>query len=296
MKQILFLLILISNHVIGQKIPEFVTKIYFEDNQGNKDTIEVGFDKTATVDKTIQPEFGEIDITYEFFKKLDVRIGKPSAFQKNNEPYSKRKINRHEKCHSDSRGNLAILIRAKYFPVTMRWDNNLFKDSCLKSSVFTRSSATLLYDVDEPTRRLLKDTNELLISKQYMAGWKKGPVGFLAETDEATFDSVHVFYMFFAKNRGGVNVKDNILQDKATLLPNPVLDNLKLQLDANVVLPNNTQIQIFNTNGQILQQQPINTSATQIETDVSALPSGLYFVQMRSPQGLLYTGKFVKID
>jgi hypothetical protein len=295
MKKIFFLFLFFPFSLISQVIPEFVTKFYFADNQGNKDTIEVGFDKTAKVDKSIQPQFGEIDITNELFKKFDVRIGNPSAFQKNDEPYSKRKINNFEKCGTYDRVKFAILIRAKNFPVTMKWDNDLFKDSCLKSSVFTRSGVTLLYDANEPTRRMLKDTNELLIDKKYMDGWQDGPVGFLGQMDDSTLDSVQVFYMFFTKNRGGVGVNDNLLQDRIELMPNPVLNNLMLKLSPDIILPEKIQLQILSTNGQILQQEVINGSV-QIETDVSNLPSGLYFLQLRSPQGLLYTEKFVKID
>ena len=295
-KSIIYLFLFVTCFCIAQKTPDFVTKFYFVDSKGNKDSIEVGFDENAIVDGTIQLEFGEVDISDKPFNKIfDIRIGKASNYKNNNIPYTKRKINNLEKCDIYGRARFAILVRANFFPITMSWNNNIFKDSCLKSSVFSRSSTVLLYETNEPTRRLLKDTSSLLINQKYMDGVSSGPIRFLADMSDFTQDSVQIFYMIIAKNRAGnVGIKDNILNNKVNIAPNPVSNELLFKFNENVYLPNNAKLYILNPNGQIITEQSINTAQT--EVNVSILPAGLYFVQLRANKELLYTNKFFKVE
>lgn len=74
MKKILILLsiyITIPIFLVGQKTPQFLTMFYFEDAIGNRDSIEIGYDLTAS--HRNNPDFGEITNLSPFKSVFDVR-------------------------------------------------------------------------------------------------------------------------------------------------------------------------------------------------------------------------------
>jgi hypothetical protein len=85
----------------------------------------------------------------------------------------------------------------------------------------------------------------------------------------------------------------NFYTNSVKYFPNPTSDRLTVQLEQNL---DRASLEIIGMNGQILQRQLIENGVTQLETDVSALPTGLYFLQVREQERLIFTGKFVKIE
>jgi hypothetical protein len=67
--------------------------------------------------------------------------------------------------------------------------------------------------------------------------------------------------------------------------PNPVANNLTIEVSQNAT------INIFNTQGQLIETALINCNITNI--DVSNLPSGLYFMNVKTEKGT-ETKKFIK--
>ena len=292
MRKILLYLFFSPFLVWCQKTPEFKAKFLFTDKLGNKDTIVVGHDKTASIN--INPQFGEVDISGKPFNKiLDVRI------TSNNDYETKSKILDFTKCSKNGKLEFWILIRASNLPVTMTWDNTLFQDSCYKSSLFTRTSTTVLYggnSVSDPTLRFLKDKGSLVIDQKYINVFNKYYNYSIEKMDDNTQDTVQRFFMAIGKNQASVGVNDNVFNEKIEIIPNPVTSDLSLRFNENVVLPNNVTMYILNLDGKVAQQQAISDGSTRIEADVSVLPKGLYFVQLRSGTEMLYTSKFVKIE
>ena len=292
MKKILLYLIFSPLLVWCQKTPEFKAKFLFTDKLGNKDTIVVGYDKTAT--SNINTQFGEVDISGKPFNKiLDVRI------TSNNDYETKSKILDFTKCSKNGKLEFWILLRASNLPVTMTWDNTLFQDSCYKSSLFTRTSTTVLYggnNVSDPTLRFLKDKGSLVIDQKYINVFNKYYNYSIEKMDDNTQDTVQRFFMVIGKNQSSVGANDNVFNEKIEIIPNPVTSDLSLRFNENVVLPNNVTMYILNLDGKVAQQQAISDGSTRIEADVSVLPKGLYFVQLRSGTEMLYTSKFVKIE
>lgn len=79
---------------------------------------------------------------------------------------------------------------------------------------------------------------------------------------------------------------EDLLTETFSLTPNVVNDYLYLNF------PENTRLQIFNTNGELI----MNSHLTEQNLNISALNSGIYFLNAFTKDGKLSTSKFVKID
>ena len=77
------------------------------------------------------------------------------------------------------------------------------------------------------------------------------------------------------------------------IMPNPVSDNLNIQLDLREA--NNLQIQLMHVSGQVLRQESLNLGIGQqnIEWNVANLPSGIYFINLKKDQDVI-SKKFIK--
>jgi len=77
------------------------------------------------------------------------------------------------------------------------------------------------------------------------------------------------------------------------IFPNPVNTHLNVKL----LLDSNTQVttDIYNVNGRLVRQFTNGFSlAKTIQLDVADLPTGIYFVRISSPKGLLKSHKIIK--
>ena len=78
------------------------------------------------------------------------------------------------------------------------------------------------------------------------------------------------------------------------LFPNPARDFINLQMELNQ--PGTLDIRIMNANGQIVYSSTENCGSHEFNgtVNVSQLPSGIYFVNAISKEGVLYNSKFIK--
>lgn len=281
------------------KIPEIFIPFYFEDAAVNKDTVYMGLDPTADKDNNwYDYKFGEKNIITDWKEQLEVRAATYSVTILPQQRLKSKIFVIKGDCKYRSLGKIVLFTQNVLFfhtnnlPITISWNPSIFQDSCLSNSFFHRYNWSR-YGSGAAERKYLNTYNgSFTVTKEYLDSEFVGVDDYLV-----TGKIIYALQVYlYSKNNGVVSSEESRdLQENVALFPNPSFGKLSIRLK-NVILPNNTQLQILNTSGQILQQEPINTSATQIETDVSALPSGLYFVQLRSPQGILYTGKFVKIE
>lgn len=86
----------------------------------------------------------------------------------------------------------------------------------------------------------------------------------------------------------------NIVQTNsvADLYPNPAKDKLVVQLSDELSLQSNLTLNLFTVLGQTVKQVAIHSKLTNVE--VSDLPTGLYFYELRDKQTVLKTGKMIK--
>ena len=69
------------------------------------------------------------------------------------------------------------------------------------------------------------------------------------------------------------------------IYPNPVVDNVTIENGKGLAT-------IYNSTGQLIMQEPINSSKQKI--NVSRLPKGTYFLKIRKTDGTITSRQFVK--
>ena len=117
---------------------EFEFKFYFEDSQGNHDTLTIGYDIDAS--DSIDTEFNEENIILKPLNPVfDVRISDEWSSRRNNKEgtfHTKKQILAKRDCYEMYPIN-NIDILTNNWPVKIFWDSTLFFDECIDGSLFT---------------------------------------------------------------------------------------------------------------------------------------------------------------
>ena len=131
MKALFFLLSIFPLSIFCQ---EFSFPIFFEDAKGNKDTIVLGYDQSAT--DAIDTLFGEKDIKNAPWDTVfEARV--TDAYSYSLLYYSKKQI-LYKDCNKNKRLEAtAIIVYCKYYPFVIRWDSSLFNIPCREKSFLT---------------------------------------------------------------------------------------------------------------------------------------------------------------
>jgi hypothetical protein len=87
-----------------------------------------------------------------------------------------------------------------------------------------------------------------------------------------------------------IGLRDPILQIVAKLYPNPTTNELNLVLGQTMAAE--AQVQIINLQGQVVNQLRMAKGASVLQIDTRNLPSGTYFLQLRTVEGIL-SEKFI---
>lgn len=121
--RVFFIFLLLCSYVgtlyAQQQQPQFIMPIWFEDSRGNRDTIWVGGDPSAS-SRDINPQFGEVAITRPFDSVFEVR-----AVHVDDPDWQTSKIIIE---YNDSPGQCHlppptwIMMHVKYPPVRISWD------------------------------------------------------------------------------------------------------------------------------------------------------------------------------
>jgi len=69
------LLLIFNPFVLSSQ--EFITELFFENSNGVRDTVYVGYDPSASIE--IDTQFGEVDITSEPLSALGIRLSQTDA-------------------------------------------------------------------------------------------------------------------------------------------------------------------------------------------------------------------------
>jgi hypothetical protein len=77
-----------------------------------------------------------------------------------------------------------------------------------------------------------------------------------------------------------------------TLYPNPAEDVIEVGIDN--VTGFTGQIQIFNTQSQVLMSKKINSGNQPLKLDITALVRGTYFMKITASDGTTTIQKFIK--
>jgi len=87
----------------------------------------------------------------------------------------------------------------------------------------------------------------------------------------------------------GINELLSELKNKVSVFPNPAIDNITIETSS---ITNHQIIFIYNTQGQLIVQQPMQQ--TKINIDISGFEKGMYFIEVKTENGIAIN-KFVKL-
>ncbi|MBK9109893.1 MAG: T9SS type A sorting domain-containing protein [Saprospiraceae bacterium] len=319
MKNILFLFLMpFLNDGLGQKNPLFETRLYFEDQMGNKDTITLGFDTSAN--EILNPEFGEVNLTHPFSGDLEVRAAHRSILDQAGfeGTLSKRIISKAERlenfpypgytCH-ESR-NIILFVKANHFPVKIVWDSLDFVNSqeCVYNSFITPDFNAEIIDpltawIQFPGKRFacMRRVEEFSINlnNDYRRGFFPAEYTYrmirtFNATSADTIYGLSLFFTYEAKKSPCMYVVNNEATrpefNGGNIFPNPVHETLHLEMKQPL---NFEQIQIANAEGHILKTMQEENFGGSIS--VMDFPKGLYHVIIKTEGRDRLFSRFIKM-
>lgn len=288
MNRTLFILSL-QSILFNIQAQEFSFQLFFEDAVGNKDTITLGYDKSATND--IDTSFGEVNIIYEeIVKPFDVQISDEWHFRSNGLPgnfHTKKQI-LHYACIDYYDGVQGIDIFSKHWPVNVRWDNTLFDPQCRNGSLITCHHPGAWWDAGCPIGSFIQ-----LMKWDGMLSFDSNNQGSIINTNYGyinEFNDTIAFYFFVFGPPGvsNVAVEDEFkTAERIKVSPNPVVDKLSLHIPED--LGNLESLQILSLEGQTLLR-----SNNIMDIDLSNLSSGIYLIQVQMELGHKAIAKFIR--
>ena len=283
MKLLFTLVVLIElSHLTSAQ--EFSFQLYFEDSAGDKDTLTLGYDNTAT--DSIDGIFGEINISaMPFESSFEARISNynwPGSDQYIVNPttfHLKKQIKKKD-CTSNGFPLVSAvsLIQVNY-PLKVSWDSSLFSDSCRLMSLITDWHPGGWFDA--------------------VHGGEQGPFD-LSESDTVVFthttnhyitsnnDTLDVLYFTLASvNNSIIGINNMTVQRDFNIYPNPTTEFLIIQTTS--IGLNIENIQLFDLSGK---EQQIELTGDLV--DLSNISDGLYFLQIKMQDGQTVMKKIIK--
>lgn len=280
---VIALLILAGVNSYGQ---EFVFKLYFQDSKGNKDTIALGYDKSAT--DTIDLKQGEFNIIDKPLDKVfDVRIsdiwhGNPID-QSNVSFQTKRQI---VNDHGDGWWFPAVTIDlfCTNWPVTVKWDSTLFNNAYNIGSILTSWTPGGWFDVGGGFVIELSRTSGMKIQK-FIANdystYDNGTRYFYVNNNN---DTIYVFWQAFGDSRlPHLAVDDFYIQNNYTFYPIPANGITFLKGDITMV----QDIVVFDSTGN----QILYTKSDKI--DLTKVNDGVYIARIKLISGRIINRKLI---
>ncbi len=166
MKRIVYITIalLINSYISAQ---QFSTKLYLENVNHEKDTLEVGYDQKGTFG--VDEEFGEIEqkdvIPSNKFQAFIVNIKRPTEYDNINE-YNKKDIFFKKQIVGINKGwrvngAFGVIVPFDILPITVSWDKSLFQNSERDYSVITDFHPGCWFDCTDESTSFLEQMKEI---------------------------------------------------------------------------------------------------------------------------------------
>ncbi len=269
---------------------EFQTSLYFENSDGLKDSIVVGYDPSASTG--IDSQFGEDDILSEPLGVLDIRLsyiidgrvcGNIPLSVEEVCPFLSKKSIVPKECtmNIDHWGSSVVqcLIRNKDLPVTITWNSDEFLSSCLDESLITEWPSEGWWDFCFPERYWgifgLNVSQELVV---------ENPVGVqLYNNDNDTFSVLYIGLLH--QDIGVDNNEQEAENNGISLFPNPTREKIHFNTKF-------SHYAIYNIQGKkIISGKNLNNNTG---LDVSKLDKGVFIFEGRNEKNEFLQQKFVK--
>jgi len=282
--------LLLPCFMYAQQTPQFQITLHFEDGIGNKDSIIVGYDETASSDQ-LNTQFGELLIDTPFDSVFEVRamhgdVNQPSQT-------SKIIIGHLETSSGASCGAMEfirVMIKADNFPITVRYDSALINsDVCQTNMILSPDHLIFTLENWQEARVFycLSNTNKIIDDFEYFLhnpedSWLRE--SFEVEGQGSIFLPGY-YFGFFLNDGYCATISDieyvSLVPPSARLYPNPNSESF-VTLDFGVTVAE-AQITLCDLSGRRLR----HFSAFQqqaIPINLDGLSAGVYFIGVSTAQ------------
>ena len=271
------LIIFLDQKLFGQ---EFVFDLYFQDNQGNRDTITLGYDHSAT--DSIDISQGEIDILgYPLDTTFDVRISniwENKRFGNNVNFFQTKRQILNNSCNAFF-PVVTIDIYCKNWPVLISWDSTLFTDACNLGSLMTSVIPGGWFDVCCGFKTEFSQSSSMTIQKLKYNTTNSTDQYYINDSG----DTIFVIWQAFGDDLTDLKVLQTS-DENYYFYPNPSNGTISL----NGILDEVDNIQLFDVKGKKLIHSKVMT------LDINILQNGLYVALIELKNGSIIHKKILK--
>lgn len=276
--------LLVSTASLSQ---QFSFQLNFVDAVGNKDSIVIGYDASAT--DSLDGAFGEMNIINTPWDSVfDVRLSNEWTQRTKGQlpSYHSKKQIINESC-----GNwlypVEIDIYTTNWPVTATWDSSYFSETCIKKTYFGGITAGVVFDVspvsdlfyiflNENDSVTFTQNNELQLNPNQYDSYSYG---------ESAGKTISVFWMGFGIEFLGIDELN--ANQRLVINPNPFRDQFAMKLPAWFKEP--VLIELFSNTGRKIQ-----TTTKSENLILNSLEAGLYILKVENSEGNSLISKIYK--
>ncbi|MCS6928631.1 MAG: T9SS type A sorting domain-containing protein [Saprospiraceae bacterium] len=281
--------------LMAQQQPQFIMPIWFEDSRGNKDTVWVGGDPSAS-SQNINPQFGEIAITAPFDSVFEVRAVHTDD---GNWKTSKTIVELNDspgQCYLPA--STRLMFHVKYPPVKISWDTTILATNypCNINTILTPDQFVSLLENWYEARIIhcMMTRQSIEISNLFPIP----PPDQLEHPFEVEGEGIKVLpglwfvgFWDFPHCYTTLSSSEVDLQQQVVVSPNPVKDYLRISNQSGLDV---TSVRVVRLDGQTVYLWVDNNRNDWIETPTNGLASGFYFVQVVLENGVMITRKIIK--
>jgi hypothetical protein len=294
MKALTVLLVSCWIGLVSAQQPQFVIPIWFEDSIGNKDTVWVGGDPSAS-SQNINPQFGEFAITTPFDSIFEVRAvhGYDSDWETSKviiEPVTP------GQCYLPA--HTRIMIHAKYLPVKISWDTTILASNypCNINTILTPDQLVFLLQNWYEARIIycMMTRDSIQIDNLFPIP----PPDQLEHPFEVDGQGTKVLpglwftgFWDFPHCYTTLPSTEVELHEQIDVFPNPVSSYLRLLNQSRFEI---IMIRVIGLSGQIAYSYPNENRGNWMDIPMDGLISGFYFVQIVLENGRTVTKKIIK--
>lgn len=277
---IVLLALAIANQVAAQNTPEFSFVLYVTDALGNRDSVILGYDATAT--DTADALFGDSNIANTAIDSvLDLRLTdyyNPLDYQSENAIFKYSCDSTFDR--NDGRGLAYLLLRAKNYPITFSWNIQQFlgsNNACHRGSVIAASRIDMQYaNLNIPSM-----FNCILsYSGSYYTNYLPLNIDYTTTMlNHGRIDTVFLMPFGFLDTFIQVGIQESRIAESLAVYPNPAKSY------ADVVVPTTAgeiaAVLVFDVQGQQISL-PYSVAGERISFDTSELAAGFYFCRLQA--------------
>jgi hypothetical protein len=290
---IVLLALATATQVAAQSTPEFSFVLYVTDALGNRDSIVLGYDATAT--DTADALFGDSNIANTAIDSvLDLRIIRRESFL-SLDYQSKNAIFKYS-CDSafdinNGRSTAFLMLRAKQYPVTFSWNIQQFlgaNNACHRGSFLTSSEIIMQYaNLNIPSTFNTMLSNSGSYTTNYAASYIDYTTTML---NHGRVDTVFLMPFGFLDTAIEVGIDERRIAESLLVYPNPAKSY------ADVVVPTTAgeiaAVLVFDVQGQQISL-PYSQAGERLSLNTSELAAGFYFCRLQAERKT-YQFRFVK--